>query len=100
AVDVIEFNPAIGGQGVGLMELLGQRAAMVGRVRSQGEDKQGTNGSQGSSQPSGRLAMTVHDCLRFNGLDAAAHDSGESILKTLFPTLWDTKVTSVMFPSS
>jgi hypothetical protein len=49
AVDVVEFNPAIGRQGIGLMELHGQRAAMVGRMRSEGKDRQGTDSSQDSS---------------------------------------------------
>jgi hypothetical protein len=39
-------------------------------MRSQGKDEQGTDGSQHSSRPGGQLAMTVHDSLRFNGLDA------------------------------
>ncbi len=34
AIDVIEFDSAIRSQSVGLMELLGQRAAVVGGVRS------------------------------------------------------------------
>jgi hypothetical protein len=45
AVDVVEFNSTIGCEGVGLMELFSQGAAMVGGMRSEGEDEQGTNGT-------------------------------------------------------
>jgi hypothetical protein len=65
AVDVVEFNPAIGGEGVGLMKFLGQRAAVVGSMRSQRKDEQGEYSSKNSSQPGGRLAMAVHDSLRW-----------------------------------
>ena len=46
AVDVIEFNPAIGGEGISLMEFLGQSAAVVGGMCREGKSKQGTNRSQ------------------------------------------------------
>ena len=72
AVDVVEFNPAIGGEGISLMELLGQRAAVVGGMRSQGERSRARSDRRrrfpGSSQPGGRLAMAVHESLRFQWL--------------------------------
>ena len=71
AVDVVERNPAIGREGVGLMEFFGQGAPMLGCVRSEGEDEQSANDSQDSSQPGSRLAMSVHGSLPFPRLDVA-----------------------------
>jgi hypothetical protein len=65
AVNVVEFDAAIGGQRISLMEFFGQRATMVGRMSSEGKHQQGACGSQDSAQPGGGLAMAVHDFLPF-----------------------------------
>src|ERR1700728_3968211 len=75
AIDVVEFNPAVGCDGVCLMEFLSESSSMIGRVRSQGEDKQGANGPQNSSQPRGMLAIAIHGSLPFNALDVLDEDS-------------------------
>src|ERR1700676_273963 len=75
AVNVVEFNSAVGGQGVRLMEFLAQGAAMCGGITSEGKDEQGADRSQDSSQPGGGLAMMVHRSLRSNALDAAIRHS-------------------------
>jgi hypothetical protein len=48
AVDVVQFHPSVGGDGIGLVELFGIGVA-VRSIGSEGENKQGTDGSQNAT---------------------------------------------------
>jgi hypothetical protein len=49
AVDVLEFHAAVGGEGVSLMELFGECAAVIGGMRCPAQNEKGTDGSENDS---------------------------------------------------
>ena len=64
AVDIIQFNAAVGRKRIGVMKFLGQCSA-IGGMRSKCEHEQSANTSEGRAQPGSEIASAVHESLHF-----------------------------------